>query len=125
MKKLLLIIPVLALLAVAGCSSARKVEERARLERCDSLRALLAEELTVRLDDVRIIPPDSIRPRVKVAAVRIERARTAQIEAVETETGDIEKVETPEPQQPMRSLLKPMALLVLIALLIYGALKGD
>ncbi|MDE7334989.1 MAG: hypothetical protein K2N10_01590 [Muribaculaceae bacterium] len=123
MRKLLLIIPVLALLV--GCSSQRKVEERARLERCDSLRALLTEELTVRLDDVRIIPPDSIRPRVKVAAVRIERARTAQVEAIETETGDIEKVETPEPQQPVRSLLKPMALLVLIVLLIYGALKGD
>ena len=122
MRGLLLIIPVMVLL-LAGCSSARKVEERARLERCDTLRALLAEDLTVRLDDVVIIPPDSIRPRVKIATVRVERQRAAQVEMVETEVDDIENVETLEPPQPMRPLLKPMALLVLISLLIYGVLK--
>lgn len=113
-----------ALILLAGCSSAKKVEERARLERCDSLRAFFAEELSIRFDDVRIIPPDSIRPQVKVAAVRIGRQRAAQVEIIANEEVEAETVEEPVQTPAGRREWLPWALLILIIVIVFGARKA-
>lgn len=113
-----------ALILLAGCSSAKKEEERARLERCDSLRAFFAEELSIRFDDVRIIPPDSIRPQVKVAAVRIGRQRAAQVEIIANEEVEAETVEEPVQTPAGRREWLPWALLILIIVIVFGARKA-
>lgn len=122
MRRILWLIGVLILLA--GCSSAKKAEERARLERCDSLRAFFAEELSIRFDDVRIIPPDSIRPQVKVAAVRVGRQRAAQVEIIANEEVEAETVEEPVQTPAGRREWLPWALLILIIVIVFGARKA-
>lgn len=104
---------------LAGCSSAKRIEQRERLERCDTLRALLAEQLTVRLDDVRIIPPDSIRPHVKVASVTLERQRAAQVQAVGGELVEASVVETPAAPPSARREWLPWALIALMAIIFF------
>lgn len=78
-----LIIPTLLL---TSCSTPRAVEQRRELERRDTLSALFSEDLVVRFDDLRIIPPDSLRPRIKAAAATVGRRRqTSVIQATEVE----------------------------------------
>lgn len=86
------------LLALSSCSSHRRVEERCVYERRDTLYAVLGEELTVCLDDLRIIPPDTVRPRVEAARVRIERRRDAVVEAAAVEEATV--VIEAEPASP-------------------------
>lgn len=118
MRRILLIIG--AMLLLGGCSTAKKTEQRRRLERCDTLRAILAEELTVKLDDVRIIPPDTLRPRIKVESIVLERQRAAQVQAVETEQVEAVRVETPVTPPAARLNWLPWALLfALIAIIFY------
>lgn len=53
-----------------------------RMERADTFRAMLAENLTVRLDDVLIVPPDTLRrPRLKAAGMELRRTATVGVEA--------------------------------------------
>ncbi|MDE6222064.1 MAG: hypothetical protein K2J09_00945 [Muribaculaceae bacterium] len=83
---------------LSGCSSTRhSVGERVRYERHDSVRALFGEELTVRLDDVRIIPPDSGGCRIEARSARVERRREAKVEAVATDSAAMERRELSEP----------------------------
>ncbi len=123
MKRLMLILA--AALALSGCSAGKQVQQRQRLERCDTLRALLAEELTVRFDDVRIIPPDSLRPQMKVAHIALERRRAAQVEEVAAEQAEVQNEENPAPVQSGRRDWLPWALLVLILLLILRAPRAN
>ena len=85
-------------LALWSCSSPRhSVGERVRYERHDSVRALFGEELTVRLDDVRIIPPDSGGCCIEARSARVERRRQAKVEAVATDSAAMERRELSEP----------------------------
>lgn len=85
-------------LALWACSSpSHSVGERVRYERHDSVRALFGEELTVRLDDVRIIPPDSGGCRIEARSARVERRREAKVEAVATDSAAMERRELSEP----------------------------
>lgn len=89
---------VVVALALWACSSPRhSVGERVRYERHDSVRALFGEELTVRLDDVRIIPPDSGGCRIEARSARVERRREAKVEAVATDSAAMEHRELSEP----------------------------
>lgn len=83
-----IIAPLLIVAAVAACSSARVADSSTLVERRDSLRARLCEELSVRLDGVVIIPPDSVHPPV-VAARTVELQHSRRNDAVATSATDV------------------------------------
>jgi len=73
---------ILILLASTACAPPRETATVRRVERADTFRAVLAENLTVCLDDVMIVPPDTLRhPRLKAARMELHRTATAGVEA--------------------------------------------
>lgn len=99
---------LLLALTLCGCSTTqRRVEQHVRYERRDSLRALFCEELTVRLDDVRIIPPDSVHPRLEARSATVEMRRKAVVEAVATDSARIERSDISEPASAAKGRWRP------------------
>lgn len=86
-------------LALSGCAAPRQVEERAVYDRRDTLRAVFGEELTVCLDDFRIVAPDS-RPSIEAARVRVERRRESTVTAAE----EVEAVDERRVEESPRSI---------------------
>lgn len=86
---------LLLVMVLSACSSHRRVDERFVYERRDTLHAVLGEDLTVCLDDLRIIPPDTVRPRVEAVKVRIERRRDAVVDAAASQATTEVKVAQP------------------------------
>ncbi len=108
-------------LALSACASPRRVEEKAVFERRDTLRAVFGEELTVCLDDFRIIPPDSCRPRIEAAQVRVERRREAAVAAAE----QVEEQRVVEaPTGPASSRLWPYCLVGALCFLLGLKVRG-
>lgn len=94
---------VLAAAVSSSCASPKAVESAARAERRDTLRAVLAEELKMRLDDVVIIPPDSLGPRIVAARVELRRDRGISVSRRTEYEAETTERETPKPgQSPWR-----------------------
>lgn len=99
MKRTWTLLP-LAALAATACSTPKAIESTAAAERRDTLRAVLAEELTVRLDDVVILPPDTLHPRIVAARVELRRDREATLSRriAESEQTTVTKTPAPRPE---------------------------
>ncbi len=104
-------------LILGGCCQHRQITDCVSYERRDTLRAVLAEDLSICLDDLRIIPPDTVRPRLEAVKVRVERRRDAVVEAAACE----EKTET-EVSEPAHKDEKQLWIYVLVA--VCGFLLG-
>ena len=91
-----------ALLLFAGCAP-HKTLERHEL-RTDTFRALLAEQLTVSLDDVVILPRDSVRPAVAARRATIRRTASTRVDA-KSETAKSEAASSTPPEPRRRSPL--------------------
>ncbi len=111
-------------LALSACASPRRVEEKAVFERRDTLRAVFGEELTVCLDDFRIIPPDSCRPRIEAAQVRVERRREAAVAAAEQVEAVEEQRVVEAPAGPTSSRLWPYCLVGALCFLLGLKVRG-
>lgn len=111
------------LFTVASCSSSRQVTSRATVQRTDTLRALLAEQLSVCLDDVVIIPPDTVSPRIVARRATLRRQSAATVARVsglntETRTDETAKKETPSLRAPLFSILFIFAVIALFTWLL-------
>lgn len=104
------VVLAVALSLLASCASRRVAE--VHIERADTFRAVLAERLSVSLDDVIIIPPDSVRPMVvarraeirRVAAAEVSSAAHEQVSELRETTTEAPRVEAP-PLWPLLLLL--------------------
>lgn len=116
-----LLIAAVALLMMASCASRKHVETQ-RIERCDTFRAVLAERLTVCLDDVIIVPRDTVQPLLMARRAEIHRVAAAELqaEAREHSAGDIVDTPVPTPLLPATAThrLRTCLLLLLLALIL-------
>lgn len=107
-----------ALLLLTGCAP-HKTLERHEL-RADTFRAILAEQLTVSLDDIIILPRDSVRPTIAARRATVSRTAEAKV-AVKSETAlDATAEEEPLTTRPWRP---PLWLILAIATAIILLLK--
>lgn len=108
---------------MSGCASQKTAESTHRIERHDTLRASLAEELSIRLDDVVIIPRDTLKPMVIAGRVELRREQSADVSIAQTEESESETREEtqPPPTRPMWKLQLGVLLTLLIAAYIAGA----
>lgn len=115
MRRRVVIMAVLSVLATS-CASRRVAD--GHVERRDTFRAILAERLSVSLDDVVIIPPDSVRPVViarraeirREAAVKVSSAAREQVSEHRETTTEAPRIEAP----PLWPLLLLLAAVVFI-----------
>lgn len=121
MKRRAVIAATVAAAMMSGCASQKTAESTHRLERRDTLRASLAEELSIRLDDVVIIPRDTLKPLVTAGRVELRREQSADVSIAQTEESKTENREETQPA-PVRSMWKlRLGVLMLLVLAAYIA----
>lgn len=106
------------LMLLTACSGAREAtSERLELRR-DTLHATLAEHLSVRLDDVVIIPPDSSRPILTARKAELRRLTETEITRGEQETAHIEEHEKTEAPVKAPPLWWPLLLITAVVVIL-------
>lgn len=104
---------LLSLLLAAGCAGgkpATRQRVRSRFVEADSFRAVLADDLQVRLHEVVILPVDSPRVRVEIKEVELQRERVGEVQSgsLQTAASEADAEATPAPargRNPLEWLL--------------------
>lgn len=110
-------------IGVASCSAPRTVTTSAATLRTDTFRAVLAEQLHVCLDDVVIIPPDSVRPMLLARHVELRRQSDASISSRTAERTDSTAIveQSPPTSSPRTGRSAWLLMITAIAAYILGA----
>lgn len=109
-----------ALVLLTGCASHQTLERHAL--RADTFRAILAEQLTVSLDDVVVLPRDSVSPAIAARRATISRTAEAEVAATYESTLDTTAEDEAMPVAPWRP---PLWSVLTIAAVIILLLKTD
>ncbi|MCM1378474.1 MAG: hypothetical protein NC044_00010 [Prevotella sp.] len=120
----IMIVP--ALLAAWGCSTQKQSCHRE--VRTDSFRAVMSERMCVSLDDVIVLPRDSIAPIVIARRAEVKRKSEAAVTRVADEAVvavEQEKAETPRLEVSPLGYLPVMIIALLFCRLLYKVRHGD
>lgn len=116
----------LALIVVGGCASKKEIAHEQ--QRRDTFHAVMSEQLCLKLDDVIVLPRDSVKPVVIARRAEVTRRADAQVvrkvEEVKTEL-NIEKTEAPRAGASPFKLILMVVILLLFGRLLYKGRCGD
>lgn len=107
-------VPPLLLMSTA-CSTHRQVEQQ-RVH-ADTIHALLAEQLSVRLDDVIIVPRDSVSPVIAARRAEVSRQTDVEVSRRKTVAEQVsEQTQTEAPRIATPPLWSVIALAIILLL---------
>lgn len=104
---------IIAALILSGCTAHRPAPRQEL--RTDTFRAVIAEQMSVCLDDVLILPRDTLRPVVVARRAEVRRSSAAEIVNI----ADQQVMEKPVQEIKSSPVWPLIALLALAAIIVW------